>query len=374
MAPERSVLTSMSPHAMDLNLPSVSKTTSTSQTIETPTSHQTTPAPQLQGQLDPNVADVHTTSKKTGSPKNYLDGHLITGSDGDDRSSSLSDIEERPAIELLENNDIGSPQGPEADDTEAETERWEESPHKIRKQKHVILSSSKRHDSGSPTRLVPLSNRIKDKTLQQVGPSNAPALRDDSLELDQIDQMSEISSLGDSATETSRPTSPVKQGIKRKRLTRDLVGSDLDITAESLKKVAAHLEKHVNHSADSLDVGGVRIEQYELSDAEATRAISQSPRTTNIKPDRRLMQTERNVNIVTASVVEQPEETLSPGNTLVEDVDAVDAALSNGEDAEIGEDDGAAANLAARTEEERECLAFGDYLSNKICDVYCSSQ
>lgn len=308
------------------------------------------------------MVDVHIMSNETSSPRNYLNGHLITGSDGDDRSSSLSDIEERPGNELLENNDIGSPQEPEADDTEAETERWEESPQKIRKQKHVILSSSKRRDSKSSTRHVRLGNGIKDKTLRQVGLPNASVPRDDSLGLDQIDQMSEISSLGDSATETSRPMSPVKQGIKRKRLTRDLVNSDLDVTAESLKKVAAHLENHVNHAADSLDVVSNRIEEYELSDAEATRATSQGLRAAKLKSDKRVTQTERNVNIVTAGAVGQPEETLSPGNTLIKDADAVDAAFSNGEDAEIGEDDGAAANLAARTEDERECLAFGKYL------------
>ena len=301
-------------------------------------------------------------SKETSSPKNYLDGHLVTGSDGDDRSSSLSDIEERPGNELLENNDIGSPQEPEAEDTEAETERWEESPQKIRKRKHVILSSSKRHDSKSTTRLVRLGSGVKDKTLLQVGLPSASGPRDESLELDQVDQMSEISSLGDSATEISRPASPVKQGIKRKRLTRDLVGSDMDITAESLKKVAAHLEKHVSHGANSLDVAGDRIEEYELSDAEATRATSQSLRAAKAKSDKRLTQTERNVNTVTAGVVGQPEETLSPSNTMMEDADAADAAISNGDDAEIEGNHGAAANLAARTEEERECDTFGDYL------------
>ncbi|KAL9122252.1 MAG: hypothetical protein Q9187_001187 [Circinaria calcarea] len=350
-APERTTLRSLSPHAMGFNLPQIPKTTSASQMAETFPSHQATTARQLPSPLDPNVTDGNMVSKDTGSPKNYMGGHLIPRSDGDDRSSSLSDIEDRPGNELVENNHVEFPQGPEGDDTEAETERLEESPQKLRKQKHVILSSSKRHDIERATSLVQSGIESKDKTLQQVGLANASGLGDDILELDQIDQMSEISSLGDSATETSRPTSPIKQGIKRKRPTRDHVESDLDATAESLKKVAAHLEKHVNHGADSLDVVGGRTEDYELSDTGASRAISQSLRVSKVNLDKRLTQ-ERNVNVFAAGALGQPKQTLLADDTLIEDADAVDAALSNGEDAEVGDDDGTAANVAARNEEE----------------------
>ena len=56
----------------------------------------------------------------------------------DDRSSSLSEIEERGMIERL---DIAtSINGSDGGDTEAETERLEESPQKVRSQQNVVLT------------------------------------------------------------------------------------------------------------------------------------------------------------------------------------------------------------------------------------------
>ena len=60
--------------------------------------------------------------------------------EADDRSSSLSEIEERGMIERL---DIApSINGSDGGDTEAETERLEDSPHKIRSQQNVVLTAS----------------------------------------------------------------------------------------------------------------------------------------------------------------------------------------------------------------------------------------
>ena len=60
--------------------------------------------------------------------------------EADDRSSSLSEIEERGMIERL---DIApSINGSDAGDTEAETERLEDSPYKVRSQQNVILTAS----------------------------------------------------------------------------------------------------------------------------------------------------------------------------------------------------------------------------------------
>ena len=54
----------------------------------------------------------------------------------DDRSSSLSELGDRAGI------DHSSPAGSEANDTEAETERLEDSPQKQRKQRDVVLTST----------------------------------------------------------------------------------------------------------------------------------------------------------------------------------------------------------------------------------------
>src|SRR6186713_3530218 len=52
--------------------------------------------------------------------------------DHDDGSSSLSELEDRPATEGTENhNEKSSPVSEDEEDTEAETERLEESPYKL---------------------------------------------------------------------------------------------------------------------------------------------------------------------------------------------------------------------------------------------------
>lgn len=60
--------------------------------------------------------------------------------EADDRSSSLSEIEERGMAERL---DIApSVNGSDGGDTEAETERLEDSPYKVRLQQNVVLTAT----------------------------------------------------------------------------------------------------------------------------------------------------------------------------------------------------------------------------------------
>ena len=66
-------------------------------------------------------------------------GSLELGGDGDDRSSSLSDIEDRVMADVAENNPEEQSGISEDDDTEAETERLEDSPQKDRKQRVINL-------------------------------------------------------------------------------------------------------------------------------------------------------------------------------------------------------------------------------------------
>jgi hypothetical protein len=59
--------------------------------------------------------------------------------DADDGSSSLSELGERVGHD---GPDIASPDDSEANDTEAETERLEDSPHKQRRYQDVVLTST----------------------------------------------------------------------------------------------------------------------------------------------------------------------------------------------------------------------------------------
>ena len=75
------------------------------------------------------------------------DGEKVQAAD-DDRSSSLSELGDRGGIEH------SSRAASEANDTEAETERLEDSPQKQRKQRNVVLSSHQTQ-SVARTRTLP---------------------------------------------------------------------------------------------------------------------------------------------------------------------------------------------------------------------------
>ena len=62
-------------------------------------------------------------------------GGIVLAAD-DDRSSSLSELGDRAGLEHY------SRAGSEANDTEAETERLESSPQKLRRQRNVVLTST----------------------------------------------------------------------------------------------------------------------------------------------------------------------------------------------------------------------------------------
>ena len=62
--------------------------------------------------------------------------------DLDDRSSSLSEIDDGTAAEGLENGTARPILDADGSDTEAETERLEESPQKLRAYKNVLLTAS----------------------------------------------------------------------------------------------------------------------------------------------------------------------------------------------------------------------------------------
>ena len=72
-------------------------------------------------------------------PNEVLTDSMELGGDADDRSSSLSDIEDRVMADVVENHLEEHSGMSEDDDTEAETERLEASPQKDRKQKTINL-------------------------------------------------------------------------------------------------------------------------------------------------------------------------------------------------------------------------------------------
>ncbi|MCJ1263141.1 hypothetical protein MMC22_003011 [Lobaria immixta] len=128
--------------------------------------------------------------------------------EGDDRSSSLSEIGDRVGNDDLVSTRLGVAGGSEANDTEAETERLEDSPQKILKHNDVVMVSSSHA----------LSNGTSPLTVRDLPPNDANG----ELVGDRIDQLSEITSLADSGEENEKAaTSLSSSSRKRKRSSLD---------------------------------------------------------------------------------------------------------------------------------------------------------
>lgn len=81
-----------------------------------------------------NMNQIHLIPQAS-ARQEQLGGSAV--SEADDRSSSLSEIEERGVSERL--NPASLANGSDMGDTEAETERLEDSPQKMRSQQNVVL-------------------------------------------------------------------------------------------------------------------------------------------------------------------------------------------------------------------------------------------
>lgn len=82
--------------------------------------------------------------------------------EGDDRSSSLSEIGDRAGNDDVVSTRLGVVGGSEANDTEAETERLEDSPQKTLKHKNVVMLSSSQDLSNGTSSLTVYDLRPND--------------------------------------------------------------------------------------------------------------------------------------------------------------------------------------------------------------------
>ena len=203
---------------------------------DTPAKMAEPPEPSIQ--LLAEVAHSESTTSKNGPQ---------AGSDHDDRSSSLSDLEDRPGTEGTGTLNNKSSPVSEEEDTEAETERLENSPQKMRKQRNVVLSATSELSNGAQTVKVVSSDAhpIEDHTDEKHRKSKSDVISDI------VDPTSDISSLGDSA-EGSAPDSPTSTSSKKRK-------REEDSTAQSLKKVAIQLANKVADRVENVDQDGASL-------------------------------------------------------------------------------------------------------------------
>ena len=83
----------------------------------------------------PSISPPNISNPDLENATGVDNGENVLAAD-DDRSSSLSELGDRAGLEHY------SRAGSEANDTEAETERLESSPQKLRRQRNVVLTST----------------------------------------------------------------------------------------------------------------------------------------------------------------------------------------------------------------------------------------
>lgn len=278
-----------------------------------------------------------------------------TGVDQDDGSSSLSEPEERPIAEDIETGNRRSSDSEEGD-TEAETERLEESPQKRRKQKHVILSSSKAIAGKIAATAVAVggAGRIS-KSALHVDPSLEEISVPVSGDLDDaMNQISDISSFADSADDASRVLSPTTISRPKRKRSSTTPELDQDPSTKPAKKMAIH---HVNSIIDQQGTNGEEpalegvnvVHDLVLKDSQAAERFLH-PATYSMRRGRRSNKTE-----FAEKKLEDvfPNASLAVGSADPPESEAVDAAESIEEEADMDDArQSAEADVAARSDEE----------------------
>ncbi|KAF6236549.1 hypothetical protein HO173_005330 [Letharia columbiana] len=158
----------------------------------------------------------------------------------DDRSSSLSELGDRAGIEH------SSRAGSEANDTEAETERLEDSPQKQRRHRDMVLSSTNSAHGEDRDQLVA---RVLSEKLASPGPKSKG---------ERLEQTSDISSLEDSGEESGKDLSlTLSTPMKRKRSSFEQdSASDQDSMPEPSKKAIKLFD---NNAAEASAKSGAEI-------------------------------------------------------------------------------------------------------------------
>ena len=250
------------------------------------------------------------------------DLHVPQTLDHDDRSSSLSDIDDRPMTEGTDGPPDKSSELSEEDDTEAETERLEESPDKTRKSKQVLLTANEGISNNTPSP----GGKMEDVELDGDENIGADAPSRDDLQSDLMDHTSPISSLDDSGDEGSIAESITSSSSRKRK-----IGSE-DATNKSLKQAAMQLL--ANQVGD--DAEDVKDTAHFIVTSASGREVLE------------------NGELFEEHSEASPQEPQLDDDVENGEVDHDEAAESNDEDVDM-EDVGAEAEASARNEEEGKC-------------------
>lgn len=294
--------------------------------------------------------------------------------DEDDRSSSLSDLGDGGANEDLDDAHRGSMNDSDANDTEAETERLEESPQKLRKHKRVVLSlSANAGDIGSSppamqgpiheTEITHQSYIAHDNVAvlpQVLGPGVANG---------DIDQVSDISSLEGSPEELSKVASPPTiTSKKRKRPSppplddreprpiSSILSSQKRRSGSNLAEQSANnTEETPRASPADDDDGNALVDTTALSDAGEDQGVTRQLVPSKAQKSKRGKRKGKKVKEDEIGKRLLSKGALEVAEDVIEEPNGTDGAYNHEEAVDLDDvHDDAEAEVIAKNEEERE--------------------
>ncbi|CAF9937790.1 MAG: hypothetical protein ALECFALPRED_007392 [Alectoria fallacina] len=260
----------------------------------------------------------------------------------DDRSSSLSELGDRVGIEH------SSRAGSEANDTEAETERLEDSPQKQRRHQDVVLTSTNAtyidHQNQSATHILPertaspgLSS-AENASMEIADRASGPGSEGERLE-----QTSDISSLEDSGEESGKALSPSRSiPTKRKRSSfEEDSASDQDTMREPSTKAMKLFDNIAAEASADLDaeipshVPAADIDLRVIADTAMSPSNQDQPRKPQTLPKQKHKKGKRKGKRTPNDESTNPETAGSGAESTVEHGGNAEAMDSNEEEAQI---------------------------------------
>ncbi len=228
------------------------------------------PTPQAHAQVVPSIQLLAEVAQNQEKLPEHVDTQEV---DMEDRSSSLSDIEDRTAVEEANAQDVESSQVSEGEETEAETEQYDNSPEKRLHRMQLSAANSLLTGISAASMAARTQSVEEDDVLGTEEEDNGRLDQRD----DVMDQISDISSLSESPEpDMSRSASPSSSPLKRKRSSISYPDDDAEDETERLAKkvttsrTSSGSDRHnVAHAANQVEVTTEQEEQSPGDDEES---------------------------------------------------------------------------------------------------------
>ena len=330
----------------------------------------------------PELTDVSTLA----SELHLTNGVVLQGTsvaEGDDRSSSLSDIDDGPEEDDADDNDASLGEIPAQDDSEAETERLENSPQKAAKHKNVVLSSELREAEQSPggTMQHSTGEQLKEKDgsvsvesmvhedILCLGISNSDresrAGPNHAMLAEPLDSSKTVPSPPEIAGKKRKRTSPRSQELYEENENAELMMKPSSViksepNGNSMSNQNSLSDQDIEERQKELEATISEIDAEHANDDEkAVKDVGQVSSSTKVKKGRTGKRKGKKLREVAPLGTVQSNSIAVDDGYSVEDGQVPDVdTIEEEEEAALVEGDGeeAEAELAARTEEECESL------------------